>query len=424
MKSILRLTIFISVMLISALSAIGRTWKVDAVVNPRTADSTCFVVNPDRVLSPATEARLNAALRKLQRETTAEVTVVAIDSIDPSMDIDTYATRLFNLWGVGKKDTDNGLMLLLSRGTHEVTIRTGRGTEGVVPDIVAGRIIREDMIPRFRHDDYDGGVERAVDRIACLFAGDESIRSGNPNNQGADGAFENPGDIFFSLYLKLAMLSGVVMLIIVVWKIRNTRRLNDGDRWRELEKFATPALFMVFMGLLAPLPAWLILRHKLKRLRDHSRVCSRCGTTMARLNEQADNEYLNSAQDAEERVNSIDYDVWLCPKCQNTEVIPYINRSSAYTECPHCKARTFHLNSTSTLRAATPLREGEGVKNYSCAHCGYKEQKRFSIPKVVVVPVTRRRGGNGFGGGFGGGGFGGGSFGGGRSMGGGATGRW
>lgn len=421
----LRLAASVIIALVAWTGAAARQWRVADVENVHVADSTRFVANPDGVLSSQAVATIDSRLRALQRQTSAEVTVVALDSIDQSTDIDAFATGLFNRWGIGKSDRDNGLLILLVKGERRVTLRTGQGTETVVPDIIAGRIIRELMAPRFREGDYDGGVIAAVDRVSELIADPSAagdIRSSRANNQGPDSRHGSSGDSLFSLYWRLAVAAGVVMLVIVGWRIVTTRRLGDVERYRALDRMSLMALFMVFIGLGAPLPAYLLLRWKLHRLRDHKRKCPRCSAAMTRLDEESDNAYLTPAQDSEERLNSVDYDVWLCPKCGDTEIIPYVNKASSYTVCPHCHARAMSLLNTRTVAAPTTLREGQGVRTYTCRHCGNRIDKPFSIPKVVVVPPVVGRGG-GFGGG--GGGFGGGgSFGGGSSMGGGATGSW
>lgn len=412
--------------LAAAFPAGARVWDVASVTNPHLADSTRFTANPDGVLSSAAVAEIDSRLRALQRNTTAEMAVVALDSISPSTDIDSFATKLFNSWGLGKSDTDNGVLLLLVKSTHNVTIRTGKGTEGVVPDIIAGRIIRNDMIPHFRTGNYDRGVIAGVESIGKLLSDPElagELISDRSNNRGPGSEQGHPiADSLFSFYLFCAAAGGAAMLLIVVWRIRATRRDDHVARYRALEHLATPALFMSFICLGFALPAWLILRFKLRGIRNHRRKCPRCGTEMTRLNEEADNAYLTPAQDSEERLNSVDYDVWLCPRCQNTEVIPYFNKASAYSECPNCHARAMSLHDTRTVRPATPLSEGRGEKTYTCRHCGFRKILPFAIPIIITPPVRRRGGGGGFGGG--GGGFGGGSFGGGSSMGGGATGSW
>jgi uncharacterized protein len=144
---------------------------------------------------------------------------------------------------------------------------------------------------------------------------------------------------------------------------------------------------------------------------------------MRKLDEETDNLYLTPSQDTEEHLKSVDYDVWLCPQCNQTEILPYINNVKNYTVCPRCGARAEVLTSERIVQQPTARSEGKGIRSYTCLHCQNHSDRYFNIAKVgtpvVVVPIGR--GGSGFGGG---GGFSGGSFGGGMTGGGGAHGGW
>ena len=109
------------------------------IPNVHKANRTRYVSNPDGVLSRQAEERLDSLLGAVWQATSAEVVVVAVDSIEGA-DIDSFATELFSLWGIGKKDNDNGLLILISRGDRRATLRTGYGLEGVLPDAVCGPV--------------------------------------------------------------------------------------------------------------------------------------------------------------------------------------------------------------------------------------------------------------------------------------------
>ncbi len=165
---------------------------------------------------------------------------------------------------------------------------------------------------------------------------------------------------------------------------------------------------------------WLMRRHT----RLHRHDCPNCGTTMHRVDEVHDNDYLTPAQDIEEKINSVDYDVWLCPKCNETDIIPYVNSSTNYTVCPNCGARADYLTANRVLRQPTTRYEGQGVRMYRCRNCGNTHNIPYTIAKTVEPPIMIIPGGGGGRGFGGGGGFGGGSFGGGMTGGGGASGGW
>ena len=220
----------------------------------------------------------------------------------------------------------------------------------------------------------------------------------------------------------MAAVMTLISLGLYLWRIRSTRRMPTLERYRSLKELRVPLLCLSALGAGVPLLVYWMLTRKMKRVRDHSRQCPNCGTQMERLPEDKDNEYLTPAQDTEERINSVDYDVWLCPACGETDIIPYVNDQAAYTVCPRCHARACILTADRVVVPPTVSREGQGVKVYSCRSCGFQNNRPYSIPRrqppVVIIPPG---GGSGFGGG---GGFSGGSFGGGMTGGGGASGGW
>ena len=89
---------------------------------------------------------------------------VIVENIDPE-DIDEFATGLFSKWGLGKGDTDNGLLVLVARDMRRAVIRTGYGLEGVMPDIVCSGILKNRMFPDFRRGDYGAGLVSAAEAV-------------------------------------------------------------------------------------------------------------------------------------------------------------------------------------------------------------------------------------------------------------------
>ncbi|MDE6091214.1 MAG: TPM domain-containing protein [Duncaniella sp.] len=419
------------ILLIAILAAILplQAITVDEVPNVHVADRTQYVSNPSNVLSPAAVSRLNSAIGSLWDNTSAELVVVAVDQVDDSMTPDEFATRLFEKWKIGKKDNDNGVLVLLSRDDHKVIIRTGYGVEGVLPDIIAGRIIRNEMLPYYREDNYDEGTIAGISTIIGALSDPnvaEELKSKYANDsRRADDDLS--GTEFFNLFLGFAAVVGVAMLILVMYAISSSRRLDDVQRYRSLDQYRTLVLFATFLSLGMALPAFLLLAWKMKRVRRHKRNCPHCGTQMELIDEEHDNDFLTPAQDTEERLNSIDYDVWHCPKCYQTEILPYINRQTNYTVCDRCGARAMSLVDRRTLRQPTVRTEGEGVDIYMCKNCGNQHNKRFRIakkPDPAAATVAGSILGSTLGGHGGGGGFSGGSFGGGMTGGGGASGSW
>lgn len=420
MKRFLSLIFTVTVCCIAAFAA---GYTVDRIPSVHLADSTRFVSNPDGVLSPAAEAQLNEMLRALTRSTSAEVVCVVVNDIDEASDIDDFATELFRAWGVGKKDKNNGLLLLIAKDRRKYAFRTGNGLEGLLPDGLLGSIGRQVMKPHFLEGDYDGGTIEALGDISKILSSPEAreeVMSKYKNNvQAKDGP--EPFDVYLCLCAILAAVC-LAWVLSVAWR---TGKLSRYERYKAADKLFVPMLVCTFLGLGIPVIAFAIVavwRHDLRRGKH---LCANCGKRMNLIDEERDNDYLERSQDIEERLGAVDYDVWLCPACGETDIIPYIQNQSGYSECPVCHARTLHVISDRTTVYPTVERPGLREEHLRCEHCGFDDIRKHQLPqKAQSVPIIILPPGGGGGGSFGGGGFGGGSFGGGSTSGGGASGGW
>ena len=110
-------------------------------------------------------AYLENFLRSVERDTTAEVVVVTVSSLD-GMTIEEYANRLFADWGIGTKARDNGVLLLVAPADRQVRIEVGYGLKGSLPDGLAGEIIRTAIVPEFKQGNMRRGIGRGLDRIS------------------------------------------------------------------------------------------------------------------------------------------------------------------------------------------------------------------------------------------------------------------
>lgn len=405
------------------------TYTPAEVPNVHVADRRDFVANPDGILSPGAVAEMNVALDSMRRALTIEPMVVAVDDITDPLDPDDFATELFTLWGMGKDDKDNGLLILVVKDRRKVVIRTGYGLEGVLPDITCGRIIRNVIAPAFREGDYDAGLMGAVAVIGDIVSDPEVAEEYRSSQRDADEGSDNDTD-FFRIWLLAGLCVGVVMLLIFLGELIAMRGRDDYDKYVRFEKFKAIYLVLTAGFLLLPLIATLPLMLCLNRWRNRPRKCPNCGAMMKKLDEVHDNDYLTPSQDLEERIGSVDYDVWLCPECGETDVLPYYSGSTPFEECENCHARTAKPVRTRVVKQPTATTNGVAVKEYECLNCHHRRNKYIDLGKDNTAEVmaaaaalgAMSRGGRG-GGGFGGGSFGGG-FGGGSTGGGGASGGW
>jgi uncharacterized protein len=166
-----------------------------------------YVTDLADVLTEDDEAYLEHYLGTLEAETSAELAVVTVNSLD-GMTIEEYAHRLFADWGIGKKREDNGVLLLVAPNEKAVRIEVGYGVEAILPDGLAGEIIRTAILPEFRADNLRRGIGRGVDGIARVVRRDPGAVSAPP--PGSEPKGDRPAAVaavpFFALFVTLAGL--------------------------------------------------------------------------------------------------------------------------------------------------------------------------------------------------------------------------
>ncbi len=123
------------------------------------------------MISDADRNRLERDLRTY-RDTTSNVIAIATLPNLGGADIETYAGRLFNEWRMWEGERYNGVLILIVRDERRMRIEVGYGLEGAIPDIEAGRIIRDILTPAFRQGDVAGGLRAATARLMGLASGE------------------------------------------------------------------------------------------------------------------------------------------------------------------------------------------------------------------------------------------------------------
>lgn len=123
-----------------------------------------FVNDFADVISAEDEDAIFALGKKLYEQTKAQVVAVTVPSLDGG-ELRDYAYQLAQRWGIGEEDKDTGVLLLLTMEERQVTVEVGRGLEGGIPDIKAGRILDTYATPKFRDGDYSGGMLDTYDSL-------------------------------------------------------------------------------------------------------------------------------------------------------------------------------------------------------------------------------------------------------------------
>jgi uncharacterized protein len=129
-----------------------------------------YITDAANVLDSASRQQLENQLSSFQQTTSIEIAVVTVPSLEGET-VESYANGLFSQWRVGKKDKNNGLLILLAPSEHRTRIEVGYGLEPVLTDGLCGQIIREQMIPRFKEGHYGQGLAEAITAIEGILAG-------------------------------------------------------------------------------------------------------------------------------------------------------------------------------------------------------------------------------------------------------------
>ncbi|HEY3520616.1 MAG TPA: YgcG family protein [Rhodanobacteraceae bacterium] len=115
--------------------------------------------------------QLESDLAALEQRKGAQIVVLMLPTTQPET-IEQYSTRVFDQWKIGRKHVDDGVLVVVAKDDHKVYIETGYGLEGAIPDALASRIIREQIVPKFRANDYYGGLHDAIGSLTKLVDGE------------------------------------------------------------------------------------------------------------------------------------------------------------------------------------------------------------------------------------------------------------
>lgn len=427
---------------------VSHALTIQEVPNPRQATGG-WVTDMANLLSPQTEAQINGLISQLEAQNGTELAVVTVPTTAPAASPKAFTTALFNEWRIGKQGQDNGILFLVSLGDRRVEIETGYGVEGVLPDGRVGRILNNHILPRFRENDYEGGILAGTQ--ALVLALEEEAY-----NPILSPVVDQPDPV------KQSGFAGIVAAIAATigsyFSLKHPLYLDPQGRSRVssegggVSRFIYIAfvgivftlsllgciillgsvniisfLIVVVIALIAAFP----LKNLLVRLLRGKNAelqpvrCQQCHSPMVEVVPDPQIDYLSSGDRVAQQLGSEKFTVWRCPQCspQLTPDKVHIRSRrlfSKYELCPQCNALTLEKK-TQTTRQPTQWNSGTRLITINCHHCSYHRVDQETIPPLP--PPSSSSGGGGFSGGSSGS-SGGGSFGGGSSGGGGAGGSW
>ena len=168
---------------------------------PRLVNDAAQLLTPDQIAS------LEAKLVAYDDTTSNQIAVVLVKTLN-GLEPNDYATELGRLWGVGGKEFNNGVIILISTGNdgqekRKVYIATGYGLEGAIPDIIAKRIVDREMVPNLQAGNYYRALDEATDALIKAAAGEYKAPEGYRNRGEGEGRFP------------LGLLIFIIVLVII-----------------------------------------------------------------------------------------------------------------------------------------------------------------------------------------------------------------
>lgn len=240
-----------------------KQYTIDDVPNVRLSDVRQYVTDPSAILSATARDSINAILGRLEKSTGIETAVVMLPSIGDE-DIFDFGHELFRKWGIGKKKSNNGLLILLVKDQKKVRFTTGYGIEGTMTDAMSKRIQTTLMIPRFRVGDWNGGMVSGVRAVAKTL-------------DGSMQAEEDSGEDDISTIM-ITLLAIVVTMLIFIYAMGSLQRCPKCKKRSALRKVREQHLVVKDQN-----------GRIVRRILRTTYICKYCGNTVTKDSDENDN---------------------------------------------------------------------------------------------------------------------------------------
>jgi uncharacterized protein len=171
------------------------------------------VIDQTATLTPAQAQALTTKLASIEQQRGSQLVILIVATTLPE-DIAAYGQRVADTWKIGRRDVGDGVLVIVAKTDRRARIEVAKTLEGALPDVLAGRIVRDQMAPAFKADDYAGGLNAAVDRIDQAIGGE-----GLPApRQGHSAARNHPGfdlqDMAIFLFVAVPLVGGVLSAVL------------------------------------------------------------------------------------------------------------------------------------------------------------------------------------------------------------------
>jgi len=199
-----------SLFVLLLLSSIVFAYPLETLIKER---PTGFVTDKTGTLSPGERLDLENRISQIEKNTSAEIALVVIDTLEGES-IEYYTVQLMEKWGIGKKEINNGILVLVVINDRKVRIEVGYGLEPYITDARAGNIIRNDIAPEFVNENYYTGLNNAVTTIEERIKSDPEV-SGQTSERFSEAALISGGLGSFSNFVS-GIVGGTGLFIVIL----------------------------------------------------------------------------------------------------------------------------------------------------------------------------------------------------------------
>ena len=182
------------------------------------------------MLTSGERQQLEQKLRNYRDTTTTVVAIATLQSLN-GLSIDEAGTTLFNQWNLWQGDKNNGVLILVAKQERKMRIEVGYGLEGAIPDVMAGRIIREVLSPNFKSGNYYQGFDRATSAIIQLASGEFTGQLAEKRSSGDNN-----------------MASFVIFILFIIFVVYSSARKGGGKRNGKRRRRTMGSGGFIFLG--------------------------------------------------------------------------------------------------------------------------------------------------------------------------------
>ncbi len=298
-------------------------------------------------------AEIEATADRIERENGGQLVVVVLGTLG-GKESRPFATELFNAWGIGRAKQDDGLLIFAALDDHRLELLLGSGIDDPGRQSASDEIVQQVMVPQFKAGNPGEALAQGVAECARRIYGlDAPVPSGPASATAAAVPVPRP-----------------VAEPLPVYPTPGPARDETGG-------LGVLGILVGFVALCGLFVFWIFRRGLLG-----PRVCPSCGVTMVQLDETQDDAHLERGEIAEEKVRSVDYEVWACPACDQVTRLRHGRFFTSYHRCAGCNFVTASEIRT-VLRQATTSHGGMVQVDERCANCNYTDSTTHSTPQLA-----------------------------------------